>query len=97
MNQLAFRVVRDVWIAEIRISAEFEDKLRHKHGLSGWEVREACVPDAYTDAAWHQHPRHGLRLIVRGMTQAGSQLLVILAPMNLGEGIWRLRTAWRET
>jgi hypothetical protein len=38
------------WIAEIQISEEMEAKIRRRRFVTGDEVREACVPDAYDRA-----------------------------------------------
>lgn len=82
----------EFWIAEIQISDEMEDKIRSRRFVTGDEVREACVPDAYDDAGWHDHPVHGRRLLVRGRTAQGKRLRIILQPIDVTEGIWRLRT-----
>jgi hypothetical protein len=82
----------EFWIAEIQISDEMEDKIRSRRFVTGDEVREACVPDAYDEAGWHDHPVHGRRLLVRGRTAQGKRLRVILQPIDVMEGIWRLRT-----
>jgi hypothetical protein len=80
------------WIAEIQISAEMEDKIRSRRFVTGDEVREACVPNAYETASWHSDPMHGRRLIVYGRTAQRRRLKIILQPIDVHEGIWRLRT-----
>jgi hypothetical protein len=80
------------WIAEIQISDEMEDKIRSRRFVTGDEVREACIPDAYDGAGWHNHPVHGRRLLVKCRTAQGRRLKVILLPVDVHEGIWRLRT-----
>ena len=85
-------MARRFWIAEIQISAEMEDKIRTRRFVTGDEVREACVPDAYDEAGWHDHPEHGRRLVVRCHTAQGRHLKVILQHVDVDEGIWRLRT-----
>jgi hypothetical protein len=87
---------RTFWIAEIRISAAVEQKIRQRRGVTGSEVREACVPASYEDVRWSVHPVHGERLLVRARRADGVLLLVILQPVDVGEGIWRLRTVLRE-
>jgi hypothetical protein len=88
-------VAREFWIAEIRVTAATEAKLRSKHNLTSDEVRSACVPDKYIRASWHTHHKHGKRLFVEARDRYGN-LRIVLQPVNVAEGIWRLRTAWRK-
>ena len=46
--------MRRFWIAEIQISDEMEDKIRSRRFVTGDQVREACVPDAYESACWDE-------------------------------------------
>jgi hypothetical protein len=87
---------RDFWIADLRISDAMEAKIRDKHRLTGEQVRSACVPDAYDRAGWEAHPAHGLRLLVEGVTWDDVAIKVILQPVDVREGVWRLRTAMRR-
>jgi hypothetical protein len=80
------------WIAEIQISEEMETKIRERRFVTGNEVREACIPDTYDRAGWDDHPEHGRRLLVTGRTAQGRKLKIILQPIDVREGIWRLRT-----
>jgi hypothetical protein len=83
-----------VYIAEIVISDAMAEKIQSKHGVAPDEVREACqAPNRYRRAAWHTHPEYGRRLIVFGSTRAGRIIKVILQPVDLTDGVWRLRTA----
>ena len=81
-----------VWIAEILIPQSIEAKLRTRRGMTGDQVRRACVPDRYEAAAWHEHPEHGRRLLVRARHEDGRVLRIILMPVDEVDGIWRLRT-----
>ncbi len=83
------------WIAEIQISEEMEGKIRSRRFVTGDQVREACIPDAYERAGWHDHPEHGRRLLVVCSTSDNVRLKVILQPIDIAEGIWRLRTVLR--
>jgi len=89
-------VVRRFWIAEIRISAAMETKIRTRRFVTGDQVREACVPDHYERAGWDDDPVHGRRLALWCTTSDGVRLLVLLQPVDVREGIWRLRTALRR-
>ena len=60
--------------------------------MTGQEVREACVPDAYDRAGWEDDEEHGRRLLVEGRTAQGRRLKIVLQPIDVHEGIWRLRT-----
>jgi hypothetical protein len=81
------------WIAEIQISEEMEAKIRRRRFVTGDEVREACVPDAYDRAGWEDDEEHGRRLLVVCRTAQGRRLKVVLQPIDVHEGIWRLRTS----
>lgn len=83
------------WIAEIQISDEMEDKIRSRRFVTGNQIREACVPDAYERAGWDDDPEHGRRLLVVCRTSQNVRLKVILQPIDVTEGIWRLRTVLR--
>ena len=80
------------WIAEIRISEGMEAKIRRRRFVTGDEVREACVPDAYERAGWVDDEEHGRRLLVVCRTAQGRRLKVVLQPIDVDEGVWRLRT-----
>jgi hypothetical protein len=80
------------WIAEIQISEEMEAKIRRRRFVTGDEVRAACVPDAYDRAGWEDDEEHGRRLLVVCRTAQGRRLKADLQPIDVHEGIWRLRT-----
>ncbi|MGH3864881.1 MAG: hypothetical protein ACRDQ4_01870 [Pseudonocardiaceae bacterium] len=86
---------RQLWIAEIQISEEMESKIGSRRFVTGDQVREACIPDAYERTGWHNHPEHGRRLLVVCHTSDNVRLKVILQPVDIVEGIWRLRTVLR--
>lgn len=87
--------MKEFWIAEIEISDAMEQKIRSRRSLTGDEVRTACIPDAYLRARWHDHEVHGRRLLVDAVTLGGVRIAVILQPVSVSEGIWRLRTVLR--
>lgn len=84
-----------VWIAEIRFPPPIEQKLHEKHGVSAWEVEEACLLGAHREARWRDHPEYGRRLLVRGTTYSGASILACLKPIDMEDGIWECRTARR--
>lgn len=88
-------MLKPFWITEIRISDEMEHKIRTRRFVTGDQIRQACIPDAYDKAGWHHHPKHGTRLLVECRTLDNVGLKVILMPINVPEGIWRLRTVLR--
>lgn len=90
-------MARDFWIAEILISDRMEEKIRTHRFVTGRQVRQACIPAAYDEARWDHHEEHGQRLAVACTTQDGVVLKVLLQPVDVAEGIWRLRTVWRRT
>lgn len=85
-----------IWIARIDISDAMEQKIRTRRGVTGDDVRQACIPDSYDWAGWHDHPEHGRRLLVRCRTVEGVALDVILQPVDPLDGLWRLRTVLRR-
>jgi hypothetical protein len=89
------QVVRRVWIAEVLFRPDVASKIRSKHNLSTAEVREAVCFGAHREARWNVHPDYGRRLLVRGATYEGKQIIAYLRPMNEGDGIWECRTARR--
>ena len=82
-----------VWIAEIVCSDRVAHKIRTKHGVDVHQVREAVQFYGYRDARWHVHPERGERLIVRGKDFTGKSLIVLLKPLDLDDGTFRLVTA----
>lgn len=86
---------RRVWITEIEITPEVEQKIQVKHRVSRSEVDEAVKYGHYRDARWHEHDVYGERLLVRGSTDADVELLVVLKPVDQSEGIWECKTARR--
>lgn len=84
-----------VWIVDILMSDDVEHKLWVKHRVRRAEVEEAALMGGYRDAIWLNDPDYGERLLVRGPTFDGVELLVVLEPVNEADGIWRCRTARR--
>lgn len=86
------------YIAQIHISAAMAEKIQSKHGVTPHEVREACqAPNRYTSAVWSDDPERGRRLIVCGDSAAGRRLKIVLFPVDVDEGIYRLGTALAAT
>lgn len=83
-----------VVIVSIDIDPGLAAKVRAKHNVMSWEVREAVVMTPVVRAAWDHDPDRGSRLLVVGITAAGRRLKVVLAPIDEGEGHWSLRTAF---
>ncbi len=69
-------------------------KLRAKHNVMPWEVREAVVMTPVLKASWDHDPDRGSRLLLVGITAGGRRLKVVLAPVDVVEGHWTLRTAF---
>jgi hypothetical protein len=86
--------VAKVWIGYIDVPPSVETKIRTRRGVTGDQVRQACQwPAAPLRAAWHDHPEHGRRLIVFARDEQGRLLKVVLQPVDIADGTWRLRTA----
>lgn len=83
-----------VWIGHIMVLHSVEIKIRSRRGLTGAQVRAACEwPAVPTQAAWHEHPEYGRRLIVYAYDEQNRLLKVVLQPIDAADGSWRLRTA----
>ncbi|WP_134797005.1 hypothetical protein [Mycobacterium avium] len=67
-----------------------------KPGITADEVWDVCYEPRRHNARWHDHPVHGRRLIVRGRTPGGRSLRIILHPVDVELGKWRLKTAIAE-
>jgi uncharacterized DUF497 family protein len=56
-------------------------KLGSKHGVSVSEVEDVCW-DIGASAKWDVDPVRGRRLLVKGRTESGRQLRVVLRPTH---------------
>jgi hypothetical protein len=84
-----------VHIAYVEISPRMAEKLASKHKVTADEVREAFqLPGRPQRGVWHNDPRHGRRLYIRGSTHAGRPVLGILKLVDKQNDHWRLRSAW---
>lgn len=85
--------VSAVWIGYIEVPPSVETKIRTRRGVTGKQVRAACEwPAVPLRAGWHEHPEHGRRLLVVTRDEQGRMLRVILQPVDVADGTWRLRT-----
>lgn len=82
-----------VYIAEIRITPRIEDKIRAKHKVMPYEVREALVLRDDVYARWEDHREHGLRVVALGRTYVGRPILAALHLVSTRDGTWNLATA----
>jgi hypothetical protein len=82
-----------VYIAEIRIAAAIDRKIRTKHHVTPEEVREALVLRRDVEARWEKHPVHGERVVALGRTYAHRLILAALYPIDENDGVWSLMTA----
>ncbi len=82
-----------VRIGLVVVDAATDEKLRHRRGLTGAEVRAAVEwPAVPVRAAWNDVPEHGRRLIV--YAEWGAKVLkVVLMPLDEVDGTWLLKTA----
>jgi len=79
-------------IRDIVCTAEVYAKISGKHHLSLDDVWFACLhPRA---AAWDDDAERGRRLLVRGVTQGGRVIRVILYPVEDIPRTWALATAF---
>lgn len=74
-----------------RINAKINGK---KPGVTAREVLAVCYDPKRHNARWHDNPEHGgRRLFVVGRTPGGRLLRIILHPVDVDLGRWRLKTA----
>jgi hypothetical protein len=88
-------VAERFWISHIEISPAMEHKIPTRRFVTGDQVREACMPNHY-EKSWDDHPEYGRRLAVLCRTTDGVELKVLLQPVDVHEGLWRLRTVLRK-
>src|SRR5262245_27885273 len=70
------------WVAVLVVREEVEHKLRHRHGITSDQVREAIMFGAPSEARWETTTRHGERLILKGFTYDGVPLIAIVHPID---------------
>ena len=83
-------------IYDVEITPGINAKINGLHGVTADEVRGVCYSKNHS-AKWNNHPKHGRRLLVTGIIRGGkARLQVILHPVDVDQGKWRLRTAIAE-
>lgn len=82
-----------IYIAEIKIARNIEQKINQKHNVTLAEVREAYIMRNDTDLEWEDHPTHGRRVVGFGTTYAGRLLFAALYPIDPTGGVWALASA----
>lgn len=82
-----------IWVAEIRVSPSVETKINAKHHVTFDQVKEAVLCGAASEARWAEDPDGKPKLVARGRSGDGRNLMVILFPVDVTDGIWRLATA----
>jgi len=84
---------RIVPIPVIVIDPPTVDKIKSKHNVTADEVEEALLMRLDVEARWEDHPKHGRRVVAIGSTATRRELVAALEPIDVDEGIWRLKTA----
>lgn len=75
----------------VEIHEAIERKINGRHHVSVDDVLDAL--DNATNAIWDDHPQRGRRLYVRG--RVGERVVVVvLYPIDMDAGEWRLATAY---
>jgi hypothetical protein len=89
--------VQRVDVAVLIIDESIEAKIRDKHfPLTAGDVRQALVYGDFISSGWDDSEEHGLRLVVRAVTYAGTEFIAYLMPANEDdpeEGTFVLKTA----
>lgn len=81
-----------VEITNVAISPAVAAKINSKHRITVEDVLFVCHRPHLT-GAWHDHPQHGRRLLIKGLTEYGRPLKIILFPVDEDRGWYRLGTA----
>lgn len=81
-----------VEINDVEISASVQAKINSKHGVTVDDVLFVCHRP-HVSGVWHDHPTHGRRLLIIGLTEHGRRLKIILFPIDVARGRFRLGTA----
>lgn len=79
-------------ITDVDISAAMVAKINSKHGITVEDVEDACY-GGVLGGSWHDDPRRGTRLLIRGVTESGRILRIVLYPIDVQRGWYRLGTA----
>lgn len=85
-------------IYDVEITDGINAKINGKKpGVTADEVWDVCYSPRNHNARWHNDPAHGgWRLLVNGRTPGGRLLRIILHPVDVELGKWRLKTAIAE-
>ena len=85
-------------IYDVEITAAVNAKINSKKpGITADEVWDVCYHSSNHDARWHNDPNNGgWRLFVKGRTPGGRLLRIILHPVDVEQGKWRLKTVIAE-
>lgn len=79
------------YVGEIQISPTVAQKIQSKHGVTPDEVRE--LYSRIVPGTWARDPVRGRRLYVVFRTSRGRKLKIVLRPVDVTAGTWRLCTA----
>jgi len=84
-------------IYNVEITIAINAKINAKRpGITRYEVWDVCYSRDH-QARWNYDPNHGgWRLFVKGRTPGGRLLRIILHPVDVEQGKWRLKTAIAE-
>jgi hypothetical protein len=75
----------------LEVSPWVEQKINAKHHVSIDDVLDACEN---VDAARWVEDDHARRLVLHGRTAFGRALELVLYPVDIDQGEWRLGTAY---
>lgn len=82
-----------IYIGEVIVPPSIDAKIRPR-GITGEQVKAACQAPAVPErAAWAFHPNHGRRLVVYARVDGNRLLKIVLQPVDVLDGTYRLRTA----
>jgi hypothetical protein len=94
---VAVKPAGPIVIYDVGVSKRINEKINSKNpGVTKYEVWDVCYGRGRR-ARWVFDAKHGgWRVLVTGNTPAGRSLRIILHPVDVEQGKWRLRTAIAE-
>lgn len=83
------------YFAQILISPNVEKKIQAKHGLPIKDLRMALIYGKNHKSRWDPHSSNEGSLVVISQLANGRKFIAHLLPVDIDEGIWILKTAYR--
>ena len=83
-----------IWVAQLKISQATAEKIQHKHGISGQEVKDAVVCVRGIPFVWEDDPERGRRAIVKVQIRGSVEVVLYPRPRDAYGDVWALGSAY---